>query len=374
MLGLYTSVLPVLKEYVCLFQRSECLVHKCTVFQKFLTMFMRAETFAHLSVHELKEPDTLNIAASANHQPLHEMFVGATAKKAMAAWDKKRRGKFLQLVQSAYVACGRSLQAKLPLNNELLMSVSVLDPACHHSHSLAKAAFNRLPNLATNVVQLEATKDCKGAAPQMKNDALLDAYSMEVIAFCSSSEFGQPSKLPVCEWWMAVEKMGKYPQLTAMAFALMTCFHGPVESSFSVMNNILDDKSTRMGVDTYSAIQTVKYALHSTGKPAVECFARKDVKHTPVNHRMCRLMRGAAAAYKGKLKKAREERDEKQAAMSRQHQAEISRLRLKALNAEAEKQARLAHKKAVTARLKVLVRKRSESRSQKPPAKKARTG
>ena len=121
----------------------------------------------------------------------------------------------------------------------------------------------------------------------------------------------------------------------------MTCFCGPaVDSSFSVMNNILDDKSTRMGVDTYSAIQTVKYALHSTGKPAVECFARKDVKHTPVNHRMCCLMSGAAAAYKGKLKKAREERDEKQAAMSRQHQAEISRLQLKVLNAEAEKQAK----------------------------------
>ena len=42
----------------------------------------------------------------------------------------------------------------------------------------------------------------------------------------------------------------------------LTVFHGPrVESSFSVMGHVMDKKSGRMNVSTYSAIQTVKYSL-----------------------------------------------------------------------------------------------------------------
>ena len=41
-----------------------------------------------------------------------------------------------------------------------------------------------------------------------------------------------------------------------------TVFHGPrIESSFSVMGDVMDKKSYRINVSTYSAIQTVKYSL-----------------------------------------------------------------------------------------------------------------
>ena len=378
-LGVYTAVLAVLKEYVCLFQKSECMVHKLhdeqeKVFRKFLTMFVLPQQFSSLSVDQLKDSEKLTLEAS-TCQPLREMFVGTTAEKAMKAWDRKRKEKFLQVVQSAYLACGRVLQKKLPLNNQLLMAASVIDPACDHNHSTAKAAFNRLPKLATNVVQLEKTKELYGTELERQNDARLDAYSMEVLAYCSSQDFGPPSKMSVCEWWNRVEQTGNYPLLSSVVAALMSCFHGPaVESSFSVMKMILDDKSSRLSIDTYSALQTVKYSLRSSGKTAVQCFSRKDIKHTPVNHQMCRLLRGSAAAYKSKQNKAREEKEAKQALMSQKHQAEVSRLRLKALQAEAERQARLAHKRKMTARLNLLAtnRKRCGTDSRKPPAKKAK--
>ncbi|GBM59207.1 hypothetical protein AVEN_198752-1, partial [Araneus ventricosus] len=41
-------------------------------------------------------------------------------------------------------------------------------------------------------------------------------------------------------WWRDVENTSKYPLLSRMTFALLTCFHEPkVESSFSIMNNVI---------------------------------------------------------------------------------------------------------------------------------------
>ena len=59
-LGIYTSVLPILKEYVCLFQSSTCLVHKLhdeqeKLFRNFLALFVKPESFANLTAAELKK-------------------------------------------------------------------------------------------------------------------------------------------------------------------------------------------------------------------------------------------------------------------------------------------------------------------------------
>ena len=67
-----------------------------------------------------------------------------------------------------------------------------------------------------------------------------------------------------------------------MSLALLTIFHGPrVESSFSVMGDIMDKKSGRMNVSTYSAIETVKYSLnaktsHTFRPKSFQIFQRSD--------------------------------------------------------------------------------------------------
>ena len=59
-------------------------------------------------------------------------------------------------------------------------------------------------------------------------------------------------------WWQLNEKD---PVLSKLSLAALTVFHGPrVESSFSVMGDVMDKKSGRMNVSAYSAIQTVKYS------------------------------------------------------------------------------------------------------------------
>ena len=61
-------------------------------------------------------------------------------------------------------------------------------------------------------------------------------------------------------WWISVSK--KYPVVFKVVRAVLSIFHGPrVESSFSTMGDIIDKKSGRMNIETYAAIQTIKYAL-----------------------------------------------------------------------------------------------------------------
>ena len=81
-------------------------------------------------------------------------------------------------------------------------------------------------------------------------------------------------------WWFKLKD--KYPLLSKMSLVLLTIFYGPrVESSFSVMDDIMDKKSGRMNVSTYSAIQTVKYSLdaktsHAFKPKSVQVFQRSD--------------------------------------------------------------------------------------------------
>ena len=61
-------------------------------------------------------------------------------------------------------------------------------------------------------------------------------------------------------WWSLLEK--KYPLVFKTIVATLSIFLGPqVESSFSMMTDVIETKSGRLNIGTYEAIQTVKYSL-----------------------------------------------------------------------------------------------------------------
>lgn len=83
-------------------------------------------------------------------------------------------------------------------------------------------------------------------------------------------------------------KTGMYPALNQVVKAALSIFHGPVaESSFSLMNSIIDNRRTNMNMLTFSAVQTVKSQLQSRQKTAVEMFGHTDVKFGEVDGRLC---------------------------------------------------------------------------------------
>lgn len=67
----------------------------------------------------------------------------------------------------------------------------------------------------------------------------------------------------------------------------MTIFHGPlVESSFNLMGDIIDPRSTSMNISTFISIQTVKYTLQPRKQSPVEMFSRDNVMVGAVDRRL----------------------------------------------------------------------------------------
>ena len=133
--------------------------------------------------------------------------------------------------------------------------------------------------------------------------------------FCTEIQnYVTDSQLPLQEeterldsWWNKVFETNRYPVLSSLVRASLSIFTGPmVECSFSVMNDIIDSRSGRMEIETYSAIMTTKYFLKSSGKSAATKFKRKDILRDPVDSTLSYYMRTSSSRYKKCLKSKRE--------------------------------------------------------------------
>ena len=98
-----------------------------------------------------------------------------------------------------------------------------------------------------------------------------------------------------------------------MVMSALSIFCEPkVESSFNIMGDTIDKKSNWMKVETFNAIQNIKYALQAL-HPA-ECTPRaikvlhRDNKHySPTDSSVVTNMRLARSKQKAKQKAARDE-------------------------------------------------------------------
>ena len=127
---------------------------------------------------------------------------------------------------------------------------SVIDPKIVTSpNKLVLKWFNDIPTVLVNVLTSEEQ----------------DEYDLEVRKLLVDAQL--PSALDLkrddidcLTGWINVSK--KYPVVFKVVRAVLSIFHGrPVESSFSTMGDIIDKKPGRMNIETYAAIQTIKYAL-----------------------------------------------------------------------------------------------------------------
>lgn len=85
-------------------------------------------------------------------------------------------------------------------------------------------------------------------------------------------------------WWGEVFKSGDFPALSNVPLAISTMFHGTLaEVSFNTKDDILDAKCSSLGIETYSANQTVKHHLKTREKSAIEYFRRSDSFYSKVN-------------------------------------------------------------------------------------------
>ena len=158
---------------------------------------------------------------------------------------------------------------KLPLSNDLQKTVTATDPvAILAKMTVTLKAILHLPDIVTNVLSSTDLEDYEKECRKIMVDPTLPPALVE-------KKFVRADT-----WWFKLKD--KYLLLSKMSLALLTIFHGPrVESSFSVMGDVMDKKSGRMNVSTYSAIQMVKCSLntktsHAFRPKSVQVFQRSD--------------------------------------------------------------------------------------------------
>ena len=100
----------------------------------------------------------------------------------------------------------------------------------------------------------------------------------------------------VDHWWAKVFASGQYQMVCKVVLAALSIFSGPhVESSFSVMSNIMQSKSSRLQVETFSALQTIKYSILASHQPSLSLFMKEDFLHEPLYKLLVSNMRKARA-------------------------------------------------------------------------------
>ena len=180
------------------------------------------------------------------------MFIISKANKIVKKLGKDHADvkDFMNRVKETYVECGKYIQSKLPLENETLKAFSAIDPILVCSPN--KLVLKRLLSLPTLV-------------PTVLEDEEENTFQKEVHALCVKRNFPSPlndedNEVDCLEWWGKISD--RYSVPFKVVCAVLSIFHGPrVESTFSVMNNVIYQNSGRMNMEIYGAIQDIKYAL-----------------------------------------------------------------------------------------------------------------
>ena len=74
------------------------------------------------------------------------------------------------------------------------------------------------------------------------------------------------------------------------------------------MNDIINKKTNRIHVDTFAAIQTIKYDLRAKQQSSISRFRRINFLRSPINQKLCKRMRLSRKVYGEKLEALKQRR------------------------------------------------------------------
>ena len=243
----YHAVLPLLKNYVVLFQSNAPLVHKLhdrheQLFRDFLSCFIKQEELVDKSATQLKNLSLTNYI-SLNKK---DVFIGGKVSDLIKGCrrDDGIVKCFREQACEAYMQCAAYLQVKLTLDNAFLRAASSIDPSAH-GHHLCTRMLKRLKDLV----------------PCNVSDGERQGFDLEVhqlMVHQNLPAFSGPEGDRVDEWWAKVHATQRYKAVSKVALAVCCVFHGPrIESSCNTMGDIIHSKSANTQVETYATVQGI---------------------------------------------------------------------------------------------------------------------
>lgn len=277
------SVMPLFKSFILIFEQKEPLVHRLhdelvLVFKSFLCCFLK-----HEYVNSFNNISRVDVKSESTHAN-KDVFIGDAAQKILKEkMSRDERNVFRTRVLSAFVETAEYLKVKLPITNKTLRLLSTIDPDLS-GHSRASSGLQEL-------------FDC---FPTLTRGLAKDVFSTTSSTLHSDTKFlSTIQEKRLDRWWAVVLSNPNYSILGPVIKACLSIFTGPrVESSFSVMNNIITATSNRLDVGTYEAIHKIKYKLLNCEKSSVELYHRPDPVMSPVDHSLCYHMQTAGKRMK----------------------------------------------------------------------------
>ena len=291
----FKDVLPIFKSFVLAFEQKTPQIHKLhdaiiDTIQTFLCYFSKYEKVRSLRPKQYRLFDVEGCVKKAQ-----SMFVGGTNHIFIAELKERKLNDivvdYYAVLKVAYVTAAKYILNKFPTDNELLITVAF---------SVGQSKTQRLLTKLESFFPTIVTVGKKQSYLEEVNNILLDKTLPKAVT--------DDGNVRLDKWWSVVFKNGKYPVLSSVIKACLSIFSGPqVESSFSMMNDIINKKSGRMLVETYSAIIGTKYNLLASGKTSFALFHRKNIFRDPVNARRNYFIRTSCSRYKRRLKTAQNE-------------------------------------------------------------------
>ena len=300
LMNLYVGVLQPFKEYVVLFQAKEPQIHKISqfqleVFKTFLNRFVKSKKIVNMSPSMLKK--SFEIKEDYLY-PTNEMLVGRGTKLILKEMDGKHPDvvEFYCNVKKAFLETAKYMQNKLPLDNELFICLSAINPL-HQFENTTATYLDKLIDFVKNVLN-EEEKD------SYQNEVLKYTIDEDLPAFKPSPHSnGQGHQVRIDVWWGEVLKTGRFPNLAKLILAVLSCFSGPiVESSFNAMGDILDKRTFNLHMESYKGYQTVQYFLRAHGHKAIQYFTRQDPHRSNIDTVLCNNIQTSSFRYRSDLK------------------------------------------------------------------------
>ncbi|KAH3715330.1 hypothetical protein DPMN_058036 [Dreissena polymorpha] len=306
MLNTYRGLLLTFQEYVKAFQAEKPLIHTLhtrmlEVTRQFLGMFIKPE---HIP-DRVSDLVKLDVNDREIQKADRDLGVGKFAHVDMkkARMDKSCQHwvtKFYSHLRTGYVMAAIKM-LKMPLNNHTIRQMTVLDPALV-GHSQVEQAMK---NLGKKMPQVLSKEDL-GALSQEAS-----IYNVDLQVKDLQAKYKEDDRID-SGYWVKVFDLNnfcamRYPTIKKLVMPLLTVFSGPlIESTFNIMDDIIEKDRTKMTVVNYEAVAIVKTALRKKNVKST------DLKVTPNMKKACI---SAYSSYQKYLKEMKEEKKKREDAV-----------------------------------------------------------
>lgn len=238
------------------------------LFRSFLACFPKHETLSDLTARQLADL----VISDGNLLKCSRMFLGTRCERTLVQMKPEDIKSFLSKVRNAYKNAGIYLQGKLPLKNKLLKLLSAINPKAQ-GHSVTCSYLQDLPK------EMKIT-----LSPSEKDQHNLQASNIQL------DKSLPPVEGRIDKWWAVTLK--KYPALRHVIAPALSIFTGPrIEQSFTIMNSVINKTTNRLNIDTFNAIQTVKFDLLATNESSIQRYHREDKFTSPVHQSVAQRMK-----------------------------------------------------------------------------------